>query len=214
MTIHRAPAHPVGADLLRLLKTLKLGALADTLPERAALARQHKLSHIGFLETLLADEVSRRESRSAALRATKAGLDPSMRFDTWTAHDDLRYDRTLLGDLTALRFLDAGQSAIVLGPVGVGKTHLATALGHIAIRRRHTVLFSRADKLSPDCAPPDSTTPSTPRSADWLPSTSSSSTTSPCGPSTPPKPATSTKSSSNARPKPPSSRPTETPPNG
>ena len=70
-----------------------------------------------------------------------------MRFDTWTAQDDLRYDRTLLGDLTSLRFLDAGQSAIILGPVGVGKTHLATALGHMAIRRRHTVLFARADKL-------------------------------------------------------------------
>jgi DNA replication protein DnaC len=144
---HHKPAEPVGADLIRLLKTLKLGALADTLPERAALARQHKLSHIGFLEVLLADEVTRRESRSAALRSTKAGLDPAMRFDTWTASEDLRYDRTLLGDLTALRFLDAKQSAIILGPVGVGKTHLATALGHIAIRRRHTVLFARADKL-------------------------------------------------------------------
>ncbi|GFG53294.1 hypothetical protein MAGR_47350 [Mycolicibacterium agri] len=62
-TTHRGATDPIGADLLRLLKTLKLGALADTLPERAALARQHKLSHIGFLETLLADEVSRRESR-------------------------------------------------------------------------------------------------------------------------------------------------------
>jgi DNA replication protein DnaC len=143
----RKPAEPVGADLVRLLKTLKLGALADTLPERAALARQHKLSHIGFLETLLADEVTRRESRSAALRSTKAGLDPTMRFDTWTALEDLRYDRTLLSDLTALRFLDAKQSAIILGPVGIGKTHLATALGHIAIRRRHTALFARADKL-------------------------------------------------------------------
>lgn len=50
-----------------------------------------------------------------------------MRFDSWTAQQDLRYDRTLLGDLTSLRFLDAGQSAIILGPVGVGKTHLATA---------------------------------------------------------------------------------------
>lgn len=147
MTTHRGAADPVGADLLRLLKALKLGALADTLPERAVLARQHKLSHIGFLETLLAEEVSRRESRSSALRAAKAGLDQTMRFDTWTAQDDLRYDRTLLGDLSSLRFLDAGQSAIILGPVGVGKTHLATALGHMAIRRRNTVLFSRADKL-------------------------------------------------------------------
>jgi DNA replication protein DnaC len=146
-TTNRVAADPVGADLLRLLKALKLGALADTLPERAALARQHKLSHIGSLETLLADEVSRRESRSAALRAAKAGLDPSMRFDSWTAQQDLRYDRTLLGDLTALRFLEAGQSAIILGLVGVGKTHLATALEHMAIRRRHNVLFARSDKL-------------------------------------------------------------------
>ncbi|GAB3229960.1 hypothetical protein [Mycolicibacterium hippocampi] len=44
MTTHRAPAEPVGADLTRLLKTLKIGALADTLPERAALARQHNLA--------------------------------------------------------------------------------------------------------------------------------------------------------------------------
>ena len=38
MTTHRAPADPIGADLLRLLKTLKLGAMVDTLPERAALS--------------------------------------------------------------------------------------------------------------------------------------------------------------------------------
>ena len=129
MTTTHRPTDPIGADLLHLLKTLKLGALADTLPERAALARQHKLSHIGFLETLLADEVSRRESRSAALRGAKAGLDPTMRLDTWTAPENLRYDRTLLADLASLRFLDEHQSAIILGPVGVGKTHLATALG-------------------------------------------------------------------------------------
>ncbi|MCH5645692.1 IS21-like element helper ATPase IstB [Gordonia sp. ABSL49_1] len=138
---------PIGADLLRSLKALKLGALADTLPQRAALARQHKTSHINFLEQLLADEVSRRESRSAALRSTKAGLDPAMRIDSWRAEDDLRYDRELLEDLTTLRFIEAKQSAIIIGPVGVGKTHLATALGHMAIGRRHTVLFARADKL-------------------------------------------------------------------
>ena len=166
MTTTRTPAttEPVGTDLVRLLKALKLGALADTLPERAALARQHKLSHIGFLEVLLADEVNRRESRSATLRSTKAGLDPAMAFEAWNTHDDLRYDRTLLGDLTSLRFLDAHQSAIILGPVGVGKTHLATALGHMAIRRRHRSCSRDRTNCSPDYAPPASTTPSTPKS--------------------------------------------------
>ena len=81
------------------------------------------------------------------MRSTKAGLDPAIAFEAWNIHDDLRYDRTLLGDLTSLRFLDAHQSAIILGPAGVGKTHLATALGHMVIRRRHSVLFARSDKL-------------------------------------------------------------------
>ncbi len=44
-------------------------------------------------------------------------------------------------------FSRSNRGALILGPVGVGKTHLATALGHIAIRRRHSVVFSRADQL-------------------------------------------------------------------
>ena len=141
------PADPVGTDLIRTLKALKLGGLKDTLPERLALARQRKMGHAAFLELVLADEITRRESRSAMLRARAAGLDPSMRLDTWDELDDLTYDRTLLSDLTSLRFTEAGNGILVLGPVGVGKTHLATALGHIAIRRRLTVHAARADKL-------------------------------------------------------------------
>jgi DNA replication protein DnaC len=141
------PLDPVGTDLIRTLKALKLGGLKDTLPERLALARQRKMGHAAFLELVLADEITRRESRSAMLRARAAGLDPTMRIDTWDELDDLTYDRALLSDLTSLRFTEAGNGTLVLGPVGVGKTHLATALGHIAIRRRLSVHASRADKL-------------------------------------------------------------------
>lgn len=141
------PRDPVGTDLMRTLKALKLGGLKDTLPERLALARQRKMGHAAFLQLLLCDEVTRRESRSAMLRARAAGLDPAMRLDTWDELDDLTYDRTLLSDLTSLRFTEAGNGILVLGPVGVGKTHLATALGHIATRRRLSVHASRADKL-------------------------------------------------------------------
>jgi DNA replication protein DnaC len=52
-----------------------------------------------------------------------------------------------VNELTSLRFLDGPHGALVLGPVGVGKTHLATALGHIAVRRRVGVHMTRADKL-------------------------------------------------------------------
>lgn len=141
------PIDPIGADLMKTLRALKLGGLSHTLPERLALARSRKMGHAAFLQLLLDDEVTRRESRSAMLRARTAGLDPSMRLDTWDEPDDLSYDRTLVSDLTSLRFAEAGNGVLILGPVGVGKTHLATALGHIAIRRRLSVHAARADKL-------------------------------------------------------------------
>lgn len=141
------PVDPIGADLTAILRTLKLSGLKDTLPERLALARQRTMGHAAFLELLLSDEVTRRESRSATLRAAKAGLDPTMRIETWQEHQDLTYDRMLFSDLTTLAFAEAGTGVLILGPVGVGKTHLATALGHTAIRRRMSTAFYRADKL-------------------------------------------------------------------
>ena len=141
------PLDPIGADLHRTLKQLKLGQMSQTLPERLVLARQRKLTHAAFLELILGDEITRRESRSAMLRARAAGLDPAMRLDTFNELNDLAYDRELLADLAALRFTQAGHGVLVLGPVGVGKTHVATALGHIAIRRRLSVHAARADKL-------------------------------------------------------------------
>ena len=146
-TATSGPMDPIGADLTKTLRALKLGGLKDTLPERLALARQRKMGHAAFLELLLDDEVTRRESRSAMLRARTAGLDPTMRLDTWDEPDDLTYDRALVSDLTSLRFAEAGNGVLILGPVGVGKTHLATALGHIGIRRRLSVHAARADKL-------------------------------------------------------------------
>ncbi len=59
------------------------------------------MGHAAFLELLLADELTRRESRSATLRSKAAGLDPAMRLDTWDEHENLRYDRTLWSDLPA-----------------------------------------------------------------------------------------------------------------
>jgi len=141
------PADPLGADILGLLRSLKLSGMKDTLPERLSLARSRQMSHATFLELLLSDEVSRRDARSAAVRAMQAGLAPLLRLDTWNEHDNLVYDRALLADLTSLRFTEAGHNVLILGPVGVGKTHLATALGHIAIRRRLTVQMARAEKL-------------------------------------------------------------------
>jgi hypothetical protein len=65
--------HEEGTTLRQLMRALKLGMLLDTLPERLALARQQQLAHADFLELILADEVTRRDANSAALRARAAG---------------------------------------------------------------------------------------------------------------------------------------------
>lgn len=58
----------------------------------------------------------------------------------------------LIRDLATLRFVDAGESVILHGPVGVGKTMVAQALGHQACRRGHTVLFTKTSRLLADLA--------------------------------------------------------------
>ena len=142
-----SPQLTVTAELKTLLRRVKLGRCLDTLPERLTLAHQHKLTHHEFLETLLADEVTRRDTQSAILHAKTAGLDASMTLDRWDATTKITYDRAIWNELCSLRFVDTPNDVVILGPVGVGKTFLATTLGHIAIRRGRSVHFERADTL-------------------------------------------------------------------
>jgi DNA replication protein DnaC len=137
----------VSPDLRTTLRALKLGQMLATLPDRLTLARQQNMTHADFLELVLADEHARREAKSASLRARAAGLDAGMRLDTWDESAAITYDRQLWNELVSLRFLDGPHGALLLGPVGTGKTHLACALGHIAIRRRRTVHMAPAAKL-------------------------------------------------------------------
>ena len=142
-----APTPVVTAELRSLLRRVKLGKALNTLPERLALAHSRGLGHAEFLELVLSDEVTRRDTHSAELRARTAGLDPAMRLENWDHTAAVGYDRAVLDELFSLRFVEAGHGALILGPVGVGKTFLATALGHAAIHRRHSVHFERADQL-------------------------------------------------------------------
>jgi DNA replication protein DnaC len=141
------PPPVISPELKTVLRQVKLGRCLDTLPERLALARSRNLGHAEFLELVLSDEVTRRETTSAALRAKAAGLDPEMRLENWDDTAKITYDHAVWAELCSLRFLDAGHNALIMGPVGVGKTFLATALGHAAVRRRYTVTFHRTDVL-------------------------------------------------------------------
>lgn len=141
------PAPSVSPELKVLMRRLRLGRLLDTLPERLALARSHDLTHVQFLEQLFSDEVQRRDSDSAGLRARAAKLDSSMTLEAWDDTAAITYDRAVWAELVSMRFVDQARNGFILGPVGVGKTFLATALGHIACRRRISVHFERADRM-------------------------------------------------------------------
>ncbi len=111
------------------------------------LAKANKLSHAEFLGVVLADEVARRDTTLSGPAGPRRGLDPTMTLDRWDPTAKVTYDRATWDELTSLRFVDSAHNAVIMGPVGVGKTFLATALGHIAVRRRRSVHFERADRL-------------------------------------------------------------------
>jgi DNA replication protein DnaC len=93
------------------------------------------------------DEISRRDSAASEIRADAAGLDPGMRLELWDKSAKVTFDKRMLAELTSLRFLETHRHAVVLGPVGVGKTFVAQALGHIACRHGYHVRFTRADDM-------------------------------------------------------------------
>jgi DNA replication protein DnaC len=134
-------------ELKPLLKRLKLGQMLNTLPERLALARRDQLDHAAFLQILLADEVSRRDERRMELQLQKAGFEDICRLEDfdWTA--EIRMDRRLLDAAFSLDFITRREHVILVGPVGVGKSFLAQALGYAAVRAGNSARFIRADDL-------------------------------------------------------------------
>jgi len=137
----------ISPDLRTVMRRLKLSRMLDTLPDRFTLARQQKMAYQDFLLLVLADEASRRDGLASTLRAQRAHLDPAMQLEAWDESSKVSLDKTLLNELVSLRFLESHHHLAIVGPVGVGKTFLAHALGHIACRRGHSVLALRADHM-------------------------------------------------------------------
>jgi len=141
------PQRELSKDLVRVLKSLKLGRLTPVLPERLRQARERKMDPEDALLMILQDEVQRRQRVRLINRARRAGLAPNLVFDEWNPTAQITYDRRLLDELRTLRFIEQHHHILVAGPVGVGKTMLAHALGHLAIQRGLSVHLATADKL-------------------------------------------------------------------
>ena len=134
-------------ELKTVLKKLKLSGILATLPDRLAYARKEQLDFTQFLELILSDEVERRDHVHVSNRLRDAGFEEECtleRFD-WSAK--IRIDKARLTELFGLHFIERHENAVFCGPVGVGKSFLAQAVGHAACRAGYRVLFSRADLL-------------------------------------------------------------------
>jgi DNA replication protein DnaC len=134
-------------DLVSALKRLKLGRITETLGDRLTLAKKQDLPFEELLLLILTDEIQRRDSTAADRRAGQANLDPRMRIELFDKGAKVSFNKRMLAELTSLRFLERHQHVVILGPVGVGKTFVGTALAHIACKHGYNARFIRADEM-------------------------------------------------------------------
>jgi len=134
-------------DLTRRLKRLRLGGLLPTLPDRVAHARQANLSPLECLERLLQEEIDRRNSHGLALRLAAAGFDELVSVEQIVWDTPVSFDRPRVRARFTLQWLAEHENVIFCGPVGVGKSVLAQALGHSACRAGHRVRSVKVAKL-------------------------------------------------------------------
>jgi DNA replication protein DnaC len=127
------------------LRTLKLSGMLETLDVRLAQANAGELGHLEFLQSLCEDEIARRDTAALTRRVRNAHFETTTTLEEF----DFAYNPKIPA---ALRFIERNESVILHGPVGVGKTHIAQALGHLACRRGHTTVFVKTSRLLADLA--------------------------------------------------------------
>jgi len=135
------------AGLAQALRHLKLSGMLQTLDARLTQAAAGQLGHLEFLQVLCEDEITRRDSVSLAKRIRRARFEEQATLEGFDFQASPKLPAAQIRDLAALRWLHAGESVILYGPVGVGKTHIAQALGHLAIRQGAETRFLKTSRV-------------------------------------------------------------------
>ena len=136
-------AHP----LLPKLKTLRLSAMAETLDERTQMAQLQQMTHLDFLALLIDDEIDRRLQKKHQRLENAAGFENVKLLSQFDFAAVPTLDRSVVLDMATCQFVHKKQNWIVCGPTGVGKSHLATAIGYEAIKREMNTLAFSMSKL-------------------------------------------------------------------
>jgi DNA replication protein DnaC len=130
--------------LVQQLERLQWRYFLQHFRDLAAQAARESWTHGHFLEQLVAGEAARRDAARVAHRVKAAHLPGIKTLDAFDWSWPKKINRAQVQQLFRLEFLPQQGNAILLGGVGVGKTHLAIALAHTACLQGHTVLFTRA----------------------------------------------------------------------
>lgn len=134
-------------QLSPLLKQLRLSGILDSLEARNKEAIQRKLAYTDFLALLIQDEVARREQKKFNMRVRRAGFRSHKTIEQFDFSFIPKLNQTLIQDLATCRFVTERANVLIAGPCGTGKSHLAQALGHCAVRAGHEVLFASQTQL-------------------------------------------------------------------
>jgi len=134
-------------DLVPVLKKLRLSGVLHTLDLRIKEAVDSDLSHTEFLFRLCADEVERREAKQLDLRMRRASFESTKRLEDFEWSFNPQIPKAKVVDLATCHFIDKRENVLLIGHTGVGKSHIAQAIGERACRAGHSVYYVSAHRM-------------------------------------------------------------------
>lgn len=134
-------------ELESMLKKLSLSGMLESLAERNREAIEHQLTYPEFLALLVQDEILRREQKKFQNRLKKAKLRLDKTLERFDFSFNPKINQKLITELSRCEFIPAHVCVLIIGPCGTGKSHLAQALGHCALRKGYDVFSTTQTKL-------------------------------------------------------------------
>jgi DNA replication protein DnaC len=134
-------------ELIPMLKQLRLSGILDSLELRNRQAIEEKFAYTDFLAMLIQDEVARRTQRKLTMAVRRANFRNHKTIEEFDFSFNPKINRGQVLDLATCRFMEEKACVLIAGPCGTGKSHLAQALGHCALRFDYNVLFISQTKM-------------------------------------------------------------------